>query len=161
MNRLTTVDQMLPNEHISMSHIGFVWKDVIQYGPASVIWPSTGTLHWSKHSCDCSQLFVSINLFQKLFGFFFHYYYSVLFFIIFSIVCCFPPLEKLISPSVFPVYCWGVSYCNVCHNLFFNSPFDRHLSSLQVSAIANNIAMNICVHVRVWTSFYFQFVYFW
>lgn len=39
----------------------------------------------------------------------------------------------------------------VKHSLFFHSVIDGHLDCFQFSVIINNVAMNNCVQVSVWT----------
>lgn len=103
-------------------------------------WHGTGTLHLHEHSCDCSQPFAVISFSQKVFCWFICF----VFIVSYSAAACFPLLGKLIPPSMFQVYCWRVVYCNICQNLVVNSHFDRQLSSFQVLAMANSIAMNTC-----------------
>ena len=39
------------------------------------------------------------------------------------------------------------------HSLFIHLPIERHIGGFQVSAIMTKAAINICVHVFVWTYF--------
>ena len=50
-----------------------------------------------------------------------------------------------------PFYGWVVFHCMDILHLFIHSSADRHLSYFHLLAVMNNAAIDVCVHVSMWT----------